>query len=420
MKSVVQAVYEIETTEDIGQLAAEIAGEQSSGTFVALARETAELRSRHSAEVVKIEEIELSGHSPLPGATGDWAQAKRARVAIDFPLENFGASIPNLMAAVAGNLFEITKAGAIRLVDLDLPCDFARRYPGPQFGWEGTLERMTTESGPLLGTIVKPSIGLGPDALGELVTELARAGIDFIKDDELQGNPEYFPFAERVRVVTGALDRVADETGHRPMYAFNITDDVERMVANHDLVRTHGGTCVMVTVNAVGYSSLSYLRERCDLPIHGHRAMIGAYARSPQVGIDFCVFQKLARLSGADHIHTNGLRNKFYGSDEEILAAINAVRTPLLGGYGAVPVLSSGQTPDLAHETYARVGADELLVLAGGGIHGHPGGSAAGVRAMRAAWDAALEGVDLKVRAAEVPELAAALTKFRPTATMAS
>jgi ribulose-bisphosphate carboxylase large chain len=416
MPTVVRAVYEIETILNLEQVAAEIAGEQSSGTFVAVARETPELKSRHAARVVGIEEIPLSGHSPLPGASGDWSTAKRARLSIDFPLENFGTSIPNLLSAVAGNLFEIKTVGAVRLVDLDLPSEFAARYPGPQFGWQGTLDKIGRAGGPLLGTIVKPSIGLSPEALGDLVTELGRAGIDFIKDDELQGNPPYFPFADRVRVVTEALNRVADETGHRPMYAFNITDDIDRMVANHDLVRDAGGTCVMAVINAVGYAGLAYLRDRCELPIHGHRAMLGAIARSPQLGIDFRVFQKLARLSGADHVHTNGLRNKFYGDDDEVLSAIEAVREPLLGGYGAVPVLSSGQTPDLAPQTYERVGSTDLLVLAGGGIHGHPGGSAAGVTAMRAAWDAALAGVDIDDRAAEVPELATALAKFRPAA----
>lgn len=416
MTSAVRAVYEIETTYALERVAAEIAGEQSSGTFVALARETPELTRRHAARVVAIEELPLSGHTPLPGATGDWRSARRARIDIEFPLENFGASVPNLLAAVAGNLFEIRTLGAIRLVDLDLPTEFASRYPGPQFGWQGTLDTLGKKDGPLVGTIVKPSVGLGPDQLGELVTELARAGIDFIKDDELQGNPPYFPLRDRVRVVMDALHRVADETGRMPLYAFNITDDVDRLARNHDLVRDAGGRCVMATVSAVGYAGLAYLRDRCELPIHGHRAMIGSFARSPQLGIDFRVFQKLARLCGADHIHTNGLRNKFYGSDEEVLGAVAAVRTPLLGGYEAVPVLSSGQTPDLAPETLRRVGSAELLVLAGGGIHGHPGGSAAGVVAMRSAWDAAVAGVDLATRAAEVPELAAALAAFRPAA----
>lgn len=412
MNGVVRAVYEIESALPLDKVAAEIAGEQSSGTFVKVARETAELRSRHAARVMSIEEMPLSGHTPLPGAAGDWKNARRARLCIDFPLENFGPSIPNLLAAVAGNLFEIRSVGAVKLMDIELPREFAARYSGPQFGWEGTLSRTGRTSGPILGTIVKPSVGLSGEQLGGLVTELADAGIDFIKDDELQANGPSLPLDERVSVVMDALHRAADRNGRMPMYAFNITDDIDRLERNHDLVRDAGGTCVMVCVNTLGYAGVHHLRARSELPIHGHRTMIGAFARSPQLGVDFNVFQKLARLVGADHIHTNGLKNKFYGSDEEVLEAIASVRTPMLGGYHAVPVLSSGQTPALAHETYARVGSTEIMVLAGGGIHGHPGGSAAGVSAMREAWSAALVGESLNDRALAVPELAAALGSF--------
>lgn len=412
--STVTAVYEIETALPPEQAAAVMAGEQSSGTFVAVARETDELKRRFAARVTDITEVALSGQSPLPGASGNWAGARRFRVSIEFPLHNFGPSVPNLLAAVAGNLFEIRQVGALRLVDLDLPAEFAAVYPGPQFGWDGTARLAGRSSGPLLGTIVKPSIGLDAEQLAELVTELADAGIDFIKDDELQGNPPHLPLAERVRVVTRALTAAADRNGRKPLYAFNITDDIDRLGPNHDLVAAAGGTCVMVCVNTVGLAGLQYLRARSELPIHGHRTMFGAYSRSPQLGIDFQVFQKLSRLLGSDHVHTNGLSNKFYETDEQVLASIAAVQTPFLGGYGAVPVLSSGQTAALAGRTYQQVASQQLLVLAGGGIHGHPSGSAAGVRAMRAAWSAALDGVELADRASEVPELAEALDAFGP------
>ena len=412
--SVVTAVYEIETALEPERAAAVMAGEQSSGTFVSVARETDELKRRFAARVTDITELPLSGQTPLPGASGDWVQARRVRVSIEFPLHNFGPSVPNLLAAVAGNLFEIRDVGGLRLMDLDLSEEFAAAYPGPQFGWDGTAELVGCPSGPLLGTIVKPSIGLTAEQLGELVTELADAGIDFIKDDELQGSAPTLPLPVRVEVVMDALHRAADRNGRMPMYAFNITDDIDRLGPNHDLVRAAGGTCVMVCVNTVGLAGLQYLRARSELPIHGHRTMFGACSRSPQLGIDFRVFQKLSRLLGSDHVHTNGLSNKFYETDEQVLAAIAAVREPLLGGYHAVPVLSSGQTAALAPRTYQQVASQRLLVLAGGGIHGHPGGSAAGVRAMREAWSAALAGVELAERAREVPELAAALDTFGP------
>lgn len=412
MTELVRAIYEIETALPLEQAAEVMAGEQSSGTFVAVARETAELKLRHRATVAAIEELPPSGRPPLPGAAGDWSRAKRARVMIDFPLRNFGPSLPNLLAAVAGNLFELREVGALRLVDLDLPDAFAEVYPGPAFGVDGTRKLMDRPDGPMIGTIVKPSVGLSADELGALVTELAEAGIDFIKDDELQGNPPHLPLAERVTVVTDALKRAADRTGRLPMYAFNITDDLSRLASNHDLVRDAGGRCVMVCVTTVGLAGVQYLRERCELPIHGHRAMFGALSRSPQLGLDFVAFQKLARVAGVDHLHTNGISNKFYETDDQVVASIAAVRAPLFGGYQTLPVLSSGQSPGLSHATYGMVGTADLLVLAGGGIHGHPTGPGAGVRAMRSAWDAALTGEDLDQRAGRDADLAAALQTF--------
>ncbi len=106
--------------------------------------------------------------------------------------------------------------------------------------------------------------------------------------------------------------------------------------------------------------------------------MFGAFSRSPQLGIDFVAFQKLARLAGVDHLHTNGIHNKFYESDAEVLRSIagrsGADVRWLLDRARAV------QRPDaaLAHDTYAAVGTSDILVMAGGGIHGHPMGSGRG------------------------------------------
>ncbi|MGH3488142.1 MAG: RuBisCO large subunit C-terminal-like domain-containing protein, partial [Actinopolymorphaceae bacterium] len=237
---------------------------------------------------------------------------------------------------------------------------------------------------------------------------------DFIKDDELTGNPPHAPFEARVAAVTEELDRIAQRTGRKPMYAFNITDDIDRLIANHDLVAESGGTAVMVCVNLVGLAGLAHLRRHCTLPIHGHRAMVGVYTRDPQLGIDFVAFQKLARLAGVDHLHTNGIGNKFYESDEDVMTSIRAVQEPLWGGYPTLPVLSSGQVPGLAPRTFTLLRTTDLLVLAGGGIHGHPDGPTAGVEAMREAWTCATGGVDLADRAAQNPPLRRALEAFGP------
>lgn len=386
------ATYAIETSFPLAHAAEVLAGEQSTGTFVRVERESDDLRARFAAQVESIQEVPLTGSSALPGFIGDPSARRRGILRLRFPLDNFGPSMPNLLAAVAGNLFELKELSAIKLLDLELPSAFADRYAGPGFGVEGTRRLVGRPDGAMIGTIIKPSIGLAPSELAEVVGELAEAGVDFIKDDELQGNGPSAPLAERVRAVMPVLHRYADRTGRMPMYAFNITDDIGMLEANHDLVVGAGGTCVMACINLVGLSGLEFLRRHAEVPIHGHRAMLGAVNRSDQVGIGFGAWQKLARLAGADHLHTNGISNKFYETDEEVLASIAAVRTPLLGLTPTVPVLSSGQWGGLAHATYRAVGSTDLLVLAGGGIHGHPDGAAAGVASMRDAWRSAASG----------------------------
>lgn len=388
------ATYIIETSLPLRRAAEILAGEQSTGTFVRVARESDDVRARFAARIDSLHELPLTGASPLPGTVGDPTRRRRALLKLRFPLDNFGPSVPNLLAAVAGNLFEVKELAAVKLVDLDLPSEFTERYAGPQFGVEGTRRLMSRPSGVLLGTIIKPSIGLSPEEIAEVVAELAAAGIDFIKDDELQGNGRGAPLAERVKAVMPVLERHADRTGVKPMYAFNITDDIDRLEANHDLVVNAGGTCVMACVNLIGLAGLDYLRRRSSVPIHGHRAMFGAISRSEQLGIGFRAWQKLVRLCGADHLHTNGISNKFYETDDQVLDSIAAVREPLLGLTSTVPVLSSGQWAGLAHATLDAVGSTDLLVLAGGGIHGHPDGVAAGVASMRDAWDSAARGED--------------------------
>jgi ribulose-bisphosphate carboxylase large chain len=408
---VVRATYLLESHLPLERAAAVVAGEQSSGTFVRVAGETDELRARFGARVARIEPVESPAGEPLPGAVGE-APLRSARVTIDFPLENFGPSIPNLLAAVTGNLFELRELAGIKLLDLELPEAFAAAYPGPRFGPLGTREVMGAREGILIGSIVKPSVGLTPAQTAALVSDLADGGADFVKDDELTANPPHAPLRERVRAVTAAVDEAAQRNGRRLMFAFNITDDVSRLRDHHDLVLEHGGTCVMVCVNAVGLAGVAYLREHAQLPIHAHRAGLGALTRSPRLGVAFRAFQKLVRLAGGDHFHANGMANKFYETDDEALEAITALREPMLGGYECLPVVSSAQWAGTAPATYERVGSTDLLVLAGGGIHAHPGGTAAGVASIRQAWAAAVAGVPLAEYARDHRALRQALEHF--------
>ncbi len=148
---------------------------------------------------------------------------------LSWSLDNFGASLPNLVATVAGNLFELRPFSGLRLLDITLPEAFAAKYPGPKFGVAGTRRLSGVEGRPLIGTIVKPSVGFGPEQTADLVKVLCEAGIDFIKDDELQADGPHCPFDARARAVMRVIEDHAQRTGKKAMYAFNITGDLDEM-----------------------------------------------------------------------------------------------------------------------------------------------------------------------------------------------
>lgn len=414
----IKATYRVETPCPVDEAAAELANEQSSGTFVDVPGETEELQERHAARVEDVEELESVSEPTLPGAAGPGEtpgsdEYHRARVVVSFPYENVGPSLPNLLTTVGGNLFELRQFSGLRLLDLDIPDAIADAYPGPQFGIDGTREVVDVYDRPLIGTIVKPSVGLSPGETGDLVADILPAGLDFIKDDELIAGPPYSPIEDRVAAVMGEIDAYRAETGKEVMYACNITGDIHEMLERHDAVVEAGGNCVMVSMNSVGLSAVTELRRHAKVPIHGHRNGWGALSRCPQLGFEFEAYHKLFRLAGVDHMHVNGIRNKFSESDESVVASARSLQTPITSEEDVImPVFSSGQWADQASDTYEALGNTDCMYLAGGGILGHPDGPAAGVAHLKQGWEAAMQGVPLAEYAEDHEELRVAMDHY--------
>ncbi|MEM7523821.1 MAG: RuBisCO large subunit C-terminal-like domain-containing protein, partial [Pseudomonadota bacterium] len=283
----IEADYLIETAFDPMQAAEMMAGEQSSGTFLAVPGETPELKARAAARVERLDVVETVDRPSLPGSGAPkdaGAARRRARVTLSWPIDTIGPSLPNLIATIAGNLFELKPFSGLRLLDLRLPEVFADRYDGPKFGMVGTRALAGVHGRPLIGTIIKPSVGLTAEDTGALVADLCAGGIDFIKDDELQADGPSCPFNDRVVAVMRAVDEAAEKTGKKTMVAFNLTGEIDEMRRRHDFVLAHGGACVMASLTAVGMSGMIELGRHTALPIHAHRCGWGALTRDPMLG----------------------------------------------------------------------------------------------------------------------------------------
>jgi len=418
MKHPLTARYWIETPCSLEQAAAMMAGEQSSGTFVKLKEETDDFSQRHSARVVDIKPLGTVARPSLPGARSPSRQIDRpyrqAEVTLSWPAANLDPHLPTLMATVAGNLFELNAFSGLKLLEVDFPDTLLDHYSGPRFGISGTRDLCGVSARPILGTIIKPSVGLSPEQTSKRVSDLIESGLDFIKDDELMGDPPHSPFEQRVAEVMRTLNDFAERHGRKPMYAFNVSGDLDQMKRRRDTVVRHGGTCVMASLNWVGLSAMQAFARDCELPIHGHRNGWGLYYRSEAIGISYQVWQKLWRLVGVDHLHCNGLRNKFCESDESVARSARACLTPMgKRDDRAMPVISSGQWAGQVPDTYRVLESSDFMYLCGGGIVGHPDGAAAGVASLKQAWDAAARGVPLAAQAETSPELKRAIEFFQ-------
>jgi len=404
--------YYIETPLDVEKAAQVLAGEQSSGTFVAVPGETEELKQRFAARVESIQHLESVAEPAMPGLKADGKLYHRANIEVSWSVENFGYNLPVLISTLQGNLYELTQFTGLKLMDIVLPDNYSNHFRGPKFGIEGCRRLTGVEGRPLIGTIIKPSIGLTPQQTADLVKTLAEAGIDFVKDDELLSASGNSSFEDRVDAVMRVINARADKTGKKVMYAFNISDEVDSMLKRYEYLVKSGATCAMLSLNSVGLSGVKKICDQGALAIHGHRNGWGMLNRHPLLGIEFPAYQKLWRLSGVDQIHVNGIKNKFWESDDSVVRSIEACLKPLANGTTVLPVVSSGQWGGQAFETYRRTQTVDLLYMAGGGIMAHPDGPTGGVIALQQAWKGAVDGLTLEEAAAQYSEFRNSVKKF--------
>ena len=414
--AVIRMTYRIETAGDVAALADKIASDQSTGTFVALPGETPELKARVGARVVGLRPLAPVATPSFPETdlsfSGPYACGEAD---IEFPLDAVGTDLAALATIAIGGVYSIKGFSGVRVVDMKLPPEFGAAHPGPQFGVAGSRALTGVGERPIIGSIVKPALGLRPQETAVMVRELVEADVDFIKDDEKLMSPAYSRLEDRVKAIMPIILNREQKTGKKVMYAFGISHgDPETMLRNHDIVAQAGGNAAVVNINSIGYGGFAFLRKRSRLVLHAHRNGWDILTRHPGLGMDFRVYQQFWRLLGVDQFQINGIGAKYWEPDDSFVRSFETLRAPLFSaGDCPLPVAGSGQWGGQAPETFARTGrTQDLLYLCGGGVVSHPGGSAAGVRAVRQAWEAAVAGIALEVYARDHRELAQSIAKF--------
>ena len=331
-------------------------------------------------------------------------------IRIAYPIELFEpGNMPNILSSVAGNVFGLRALKNLRLNDIHLPMELARSFRGPKYGVAGILGLLNVHNRPLVGTIIKPKLGLKTEDHAKVAYDAWVGGCDVVKDDENLSSQRFNPFDDRVVATLEMRDRAETETGEKKVYMINITSETEEMLNRAQFVKDHGGRYLMIDILTCGFSALQTVREQdFGLVIHAHRAGHAALTKNPKHGVSMKVIAKVARIIGVDQLHVGTVVGKMSETREEVSENCEALRTELGGLKDVLPVASGGLYPGLVPALMGFFGKD-FVIQAGGGIHGHTEGTVSGAKAMRQAVDATMQDVSLKEYAETHEDLRVAL-----------
>jgi len=336
-----------------------------------------------------------------------------ANIKIAYPNDLFElGNVPDIMSSIAGNVFGMKDVDGLRLNDIIFPKNIVQSFKGPKYGIEGVRKITGIKNRPLIGTIVKPKIGLNAKDHAQVVYESWIGGCDIVKDDENLTSQKFNKFEDRLKETMKMKEKAEKITGEKKMYLINITAETKEMLRRAKLVKNSGNEYVMVDIVTVGWSALQTLRDaNLNLVLHAHRAGHAAFDKSTEHGINMKVIARIVRMIGLDQLHIGTAVGKMFETHEEVLENRKALVEDFYGLKKVFPVASGGLEPLMIPDLYKIFGKDVIMQF-GGGIHGHPQGTIAGARAARQAIDAAMKNISLKEYAKTHKELKQALEKW--------
>jgi ribulose-bisphosphate carboxylase large chain len=381
------------------------AGESSVGTWTDISTVNKKMQDKIAPKVYYFDEKE-----------------KRCRIAYPIDLFELG-NLPEILSSVGGNIYGMKSVEGILWEDIRIPKKMLNSFHGPQFGIDGIRKYLGVWNRPLVGTIVKPKVGLNEKEHAKVAYNSWLGGCDIVKDDENLTSQPFNNFYKRISETLKLLKKAEKETGEKKVYLANCTAPVDEMIKRIKFVEKNGGNYIMLDILTLGWSALQKARETTKLPIHAHRAGHAMFDRIPYHGMSMEVIAQLARMVGVDTLHIGTAYGKMTGGKDEVLHIEEEIEKPFTKEtkkylsqkwYGVKPILgvaSGGVYPGIVDKIVNFMGIDVVL-QAGGGIHGHPEGTVAGAKAMRQAVDATLKKIPIKKYAESHDELRKALEKW--------
>jgi ribulose-bisphosphate carboxylase large chain len=358
---------------------------------------------------------------------------------IAYPIDLFDRNIIDGRAMLAsfltlaiGNNQGMGDVEYAKMHDFWVPPAYLRLYDGPATTisdmWR-VLGRPVTDGGFIVGTIIKPKLGLRPQPFAKAAYDFWLGG-DFIKNDEPQGNQVFAPLKETITAVADAMRRAQDVTGEAKLFSANITaDDYREMIARGEFIlETFAENADHVAFLVDGYVAgpTAITTARRAFPsqyLHYHRAGHGAVTSpSAKRGYTAFVLAKMARLQGASGIHVGTMGyGKMEGEADDRGIAYMIERDSADGPYfhqewqgmkPTTPIISGGMNALRIPGFFENLGHSNLVLTAGGGSYGHVDGPAAGAMSLRQAEKCWRSGADPLEFAADHTEFRRAFESF--------
>ncbi|MFL5687072.1 MAG: RuBisCO large subunit C-terminal-like domain-containing protein [Chloroflexota bacterium] len=358
---------------------------QTIGTWTPVPGITDAMRAGYGGRV-----IELRPLAPDEVVAGEPVDGSTSLLRIGFPTVNFGPQFPMLITTLLGN--DPSTSIAARLVDIDVPGEYVSAFPGPRHGTAGWREITGVDRRPIVINMIKPCTGYPPEVGARFVEESARGGVDLIKDDELLADPTFARVADRARAYAAALDRVADDTGHRARYVANVTTRSARLIDTASSALDGGADALMVNGLATGLDAVQALAEAdLGVPILVHTAGIETFTTPTAGGYGHrLLLGRLARLAGADAVLSSTPWAPRPLEMSRYRAVLEGCRDDWHGLRPSLPMVGGGIRADHVR-SLVEVGGMDLMIGVGGAIQGHPDGTTVGGQVVMQAVDEAVQ-----------------------------
>lgn len=348
---------------------------------------------------------------------------KRCRIAYPIHLFEMG-NLPEILSSIGGNIYGMKAVKGLFWEDINIPQKMLKSFKGPRYGIKGLREKFKIKNRPFIGTIVKPKVGLTSPEHAKVAYQAWIGGCDIVKDDENLTSQDFNKFKKRFLLTNKLRKKAEKETGQKKSYLVNCTAEVEEMKRRIRFVEKNGGNYIMLDILTLGWGGLQTARNFTKLPIHAHRAGHAMLDRDEKsFGMSMEVIAQFARMIGVDTLHIGTVYGKMSGGKKEILHIEEEIEQQSTkktwehlsqkwtGIKSVLGVASGGVYPGIVPEIIKLMG-NEVVLQAGGGIHGHPDGTISGAKAMKQAVDATLKKTSLKEYAKTHIELKRALEKW--------